>query len=165
MITNLQAIFRTMEVLVCINESCMFLLDVMLRVSLNVIRVKRVPSKSRQLEESFLSLNEDAEANSHMDLGTAESYWDLATFKSIVKVMNWGVIKQLDFEDLLSLPSNMDPSSCHDALFSCWQDQQNCDRNEPSLFKALCCAYGWSYLRLGLLKVLGMWMAMSLLYP
>jgi len=46
----------------------MFLLDVMLGVSLNIIRVKRVPSKSRQLEESFLSLNEDAEANSHMDL-------------------------------------------------------------------------------------------------
>ncbi|XP_010063576.2 ABC transporter C family member 13 isoform X4 [Eucalyptus grandis] len=67
--------------------------------------------------------------------------------------MNQGVIKQLDFEDLLSLPSNMDPSSCHDALFHCWQDQQNCNPNEPSLFKALCCAYGWSYLCLGLLKV------------
>lgn len=68
--------------------------------------------------------------------------------------MNRGVIKQLDFEDLLSLPSDMDPSSCHDTLFSCWQDQWNCNPLEPSLFKALCCAYGWFYVRLGLLKVI-----------
>ncbi|XP_048129679.1 ABC transporter C family member 13 isoform X2 [Rhodamnia argentea] len=153
MIPNLQATFRSLEVLACLNESCMFLVDVMLGVSLNVIRVKRASSKSRQLEQSLLSFNEDAEANSHMGSGTAESYWDLVTFKSIAKVMNRGVIKQLDFDDLLSLPSDMDPSSCHDGLFSCWQDQWNCNSNEPSLFKALYCAYGWSYLRLGLLKV------------
>ncbi|KAF8041795.1 hypothetical protein BT93_A0403 [Corymbia citriodora subsp. variegata] len=47
MIPNLQATFHLLEVPLCINESCMFLLDVMLGVSLNVIRVKRAPSKSR----------------------------------------------------------------------------------------------------------------------
>jgi ATP-binding cassette subfamily C (CFTR/MRP) protein 10 len=75
------------------------------------------------------------------------------TFKSITSVLNRGVIKQLDFEDLLRLPADMDPSSCHNTLLSCWRDQWISNRSNPSLFRAICCAYGWPYVRLGLFKV------------
>ena len=85
--------------------------------------------------------------------GNSQSYWDLMTFKSITSVMNHGVTKQLDFEDLLRLPADMDPLSCHNRLLSCWQDQQIKNCSNPSLFRAICYAYGWPYVRLGLLKV------------
>lgn len=85
--------------------------------------------------------------------GNTQSYWDLMTFKSITSVMNCGAEKQLDFEDLLQFPADMDPSFCHNALLSCWQDQQISNISNPSLFRAICCAYGWPYVRLGFLKV------------
>lgn len=85
--------------------------------------------------------------------GDTQSYFDLVTFRSITSVLNNGVTKQLEFEDLLQLPTDMDPCSCHDALLSCWQSQQS-SFPDPSLFRAICSAYGWPYLRLGLLKVL-----------
>lgn len=74
-------------------------------------------------------------------------------FKSIDSVMNRGVIKQLDFEDLLGLPTDMDPSTCHSKLLSCWQAQRSCNCTNPSLVRAICCAYGYPYICLGLLKV------------
>lgn len=75
------------------------------------------------------------------------------TFKSISSVMNRGATKQLDFEDLLHLPTDMDPTSCHDQLLSCWQSQRTNNPSSPSFFRAICFAYGWPYVRLGLLKV------------
>lgn len=74
-------------------------------------------------------------------------------FKSIDIVMNRGVMKQLDFEDLLPLPTDICPSSCHEKLQSCWESQQKQNNSDPSLFKALFRAYGWAYIHLGLLKV------------
>ena len=75
------------------------------------------------------------------------------TFKFITPVMNHGVVKQLDSEELLQLPTDMAPSSCHDIILSCWRAQLTNDASNASLFSALCSAYGWPYLRLGLLKV------------
>ena len=84
--------------------------------------------------------------------GNAKSYWDHMTFRTITSVMNHGVIKQLGFDDLLSLPNDMEPSTCHDKLSSCWRVQLS-SRN-PFFFKAIFCAYGWPYLCLGVLKVI-----------
>jgi len=75
------------------------------------------------------------------------------TFNFITPVMNHGVVKQLDYDDLLPLPTDMGPSSCHDVILSCWQAQLSNNGSNASLFRALCSAYGWPYLRLGLLKV------------
>ena len=82
-----------------------------------------------------------------------QSCWNLLTFNSVTSVMDDGAKKQLNFEDLLQLPNEMDPSFCHNKLSFCWKDQ--CSRNclNPSFFWAICCAYGWSYVSLGLLKV------------
>ena len=84
---------------------------------------------------------------------STQGFWDHMTFRSITSVMNCGLLKQLDFDDLLLLPTDMDPSTCHDKLLSCWQDQQNNPCSNVSLFRAMFSAYGWPYLRLGLLKV------------
>ena len=84
--------------------------------------------------------------------GNAKSYWDHMTFRTITSVMNHGVIKQLGFDDLLSLPNDMEPSTCHDKLSSCWRVQLSSPN--PFFFKAIFYAYGWPYLCLGLLKVI-----------
>lgn len=79
--------------------------------------------------------------------------WDHIVFRSITSVMKSGLGKQLGFEDLLLLPTDMDPSTCHEKLLSSWQHQQNNSFSNASLFRAIFSAYGWPYLRLGLLKV------------
>lgn len=81
----------------------------------------------------------------------AHSIWQVVTFGPISSVLEHGAGKQLDFEDLLELPVDMDPLSCHLMLLSCWERQKK--TGHPSLFRAICSAYGWSYIRLGLLKV------------
>ncbi|KAH9667477.1 multidrug resistance-associated protein 11 [Citrus sinensis] len=152
----------------------------MFGISINIIRVKRASSRRSSIEESLLSVDGDVEEDCNTDSfplgllmisenvtffvsnhlnktsfskGNNQSYWDLMAFKSIDSVMNRGVIKQLDFEDLLGLPTDMDPSTCHSKLLSCWQAQRSCNCTNPSLVRAICCAYGYPYICLGLLKV------------
>lgn len=150
----LLATLSSLGILRCLKESCVVLLDIMFGLSINISRIKWTSSRSSSIEESLLSTDKDLEEGCHMDSGNSQSYWDLMTFKSITSVMNHGVTKQLDFEDLLRLPADMDPLSCHNRLLSCWQDQQIKNCSNPSLFRAICSAYGWPYVRLGLLKVL-----------
>lgn len=76
------------------------------------------------------------------------------TFKTVDPVMQHGIKKQLDFEDLLQLPEDMDPSSCHELLLRMWDVQQRENLSHPSLFKTICSAYGWPYFCIGLLKVI-----------
>ncbi|GMN36333.1 hypothetical protein TIFTF001_005927 [Ficus carica] len=140
-------------VLGCIKESCIVLLDVMFGISINIIRVKRKSSKSSSMEDPLLSSDVDLEEGCHGDSGSSQGYLDILTFKSITSVMNHGVIKQLDFDNLLQLPTDMDPTCSQDTLLHSWQSQCTSDCSNPSLFMAICHAYGWPYLRLGLLKV------------
>ncbi|XP_035548110.1 ABC transporter C family member 13 isoform X2 [Juglans regia] len=153
-IFNLLATCSSFETLRCLKESSIVLLDIIFGISINIIRIKRSPSKSSSLEESLLSTDMDLEEGCLKNSGNTQSYWDLMTFKSITSVMNCGAKKQLDFEDLLQFPADMEPSSCYNALLSCWEDQQISNISNPSLFRAICCAYGWPYVRLGFLKVL-----------
>ncbi|XP_025614974.1 ABC transporter C family member 13 isoform X2 [Arachis hypogaea] len=146
--------FPSLEVSVCIVESLVVLLSITYGTAINVIRVKRESFKRSLLGDPLLSYDSSLEEGGHHDLETNESIWDLMTFKFIAPVMNRGVVKQLDSEDLLQIPTNMAPSSCHDIISSCWRAQLTNDASKPSLFRALCSAYGWSYLYLGLLKVI-----------
>ncbi|KAJ6326174.1 hypothetical protein OIU78_013303 [Salix suchowensis] len=150
-ILHLHRTFDSMEVMKCLKDSCVVLLDVMFGMSINIIRIKQASPKSSSMEDPLLSVDTDIEEGFHGDSGNAKSYWDHMTFKTITSVMNHGVIKQLGFDDLLSLPNDMEPSACHDKLSSCWRVQL-CSSN-PFFYKAIFCAYGWPYLCLGLLKV------------
>ncbi|KAJ0075561.1 hypothetical protein Patl1_34754 [Pistacia atlantica] len=140
------------KVLECLKESCILLLDITFGISINIMRIKRASSKRSSIEESLLSVDIDVEEGSKVS-GNNQSYWD-PTFESINSMMNRGVIKQLEFEDLLGLPVDMDPSACHYKLLSCWETQDSSNSSNPSLLRAICCAYGYPYLCLGLLKVL-----------
>ncbi|KAL9386523.1 hypothetical protein Peur_019647 [Populus x canadensis] len=150
-ILHLHRAFGSMEVVKCLKDSCVVLLDVMFGISINIIRIKRASPKSSSMEDPLLSVDTDIEEGFHGDSGNAKSYWDHMTFRTITSVMNHGVIKQLGFDDLLSLPNDMEPSTCHDKLSSCWRVQLSSPN--PFFFKAIFCAYGWPYLCLGLLKV------------
>ncbi|XP_019436154.1 PREDICTED: ABC transporter C family member 13 isoform X3 [Lupinus angustifolius] len=146
--------FPSLEVSICIIESLVVLLNITFGIAINVIRTKIQPSKSSPMEDPLLSNSVDPEEGGHSDLGNNENFWDLMTFKFISPVMNQGVVKQIDSEDLLQLPTDMGPSSCHDLISSCWKAQLSNNLSNPSLFRALCSAYGWPYLRLGLLKMI-----------
>ncbi|ONI16445.1 hypothetical protein PRUPE_3G098500 [Prunus persica] len=150
---HLLTAYPPFQVLLCVKEICTVSLDIIFGVSINIIRIKQASYKRSSLEDSLLSADTDVEEGCLNESGDTQSYFDLMTFRSITSVMNHGVTKQLDFEDLLQLPTDMDPCSCHDTLLSCWQSQQS-SCPDPSLFRAICCAYGWPYIRLGLLKVL-----------
>ncbi|BAT91542.1 hypothetical protein VIGAN_07014500 [Vigna angularis var. angularis] len=142
------------KVSICITESLVVLMNISFGIAINVIRIKRPSYKNSFLEDPLLSNGVDLEEGGYQDLENDGNFWDLMTFNFITPVMNHGVVKQLDSDDLLPLPTDMSPSSCHDVILSCWQAQLSNNGSTPSLFRALCSAYGWPYLRLGLLKVI-----------
>ncbi|XP_027340067.1 ABC transporter C family member 13 isoform X3 [Abrus precatorius] len=146
--------FPSLEVSMCIMEGLDVLLNISFGIAINVIKIKRPSFKSSLLEDPLLSNGVDLEEGGSHDLGNNGNFWDLMTFKFITPVMIQGVVKQLDSEDLLPLPADMGTSSCHDVILSCWQAQLSNNGSNPSLFRALCSAYGWPYLCLGLLKVI-----------
>jgi len=79
--------------------------------------------------------------------------WELLTFKFVNPMMDTGITRQLDFTDLLELPAELRATSCYDRLLSCWTAEYQNHHNDSSLLRAMFCSYGWTYLRLGLLKV------------
>ncbi|XP_052486869.1 ABC transporter C family member 13 isoform X2 [Gossypium raimondii] len=152
-IPHLQKAFSSMEVLDCLKESSALFLDIMFCISINCIRIKQASANSSPMEDSLLCAEMDIEEGCHRDSRRMQGFWDHIVFRSIISVMNSGLGKQLGFDDLLSLPIDMDPSTCHKELLSCWQHQHNNSSSNASLFRAIFSAYGWPYLRLGLLKV------------
>ncbi|CAL5444219.1 unnamed protein product [Camellia sinensis] len=154
----LQTAFSSQEALRCLKESCVLSVDILFGICINIIRIKRTSPTSRKyssVDEPLLSCGMDIEEGRFKDSkAIGHGVWHLMTFKSINSVMEQGVIKQLDFEDLLQLPNDMDPSSSLNTLLSSWQTQQRNNCSHPSFFRAIFTAYGWPYLRLGALKVL-----------
>lgn len=153
-VPHLQAIFSSSEAVICLKESLRLLLDVMFGILIIYIRIrmKRTSLKSSSAEVLLLSHEMDIEKGHQLEHEKAISIWQQMSFKAISSVLERGAGKQLDFEDLLELPVDMDPFSCHLMLLSCWEGQKK--PGQPSLFRTICSAYGWSYIRLGLLKIL-----------
>ncbi|CAN6208441.1 unnamed protein product [Urochloa humidicola] len=80
--------------------------------------------------------------------------WELLTFKFVNPMMEIGITRQLDFTDLLELPAELRVTSCYDRLLSSWTAEFENHHDNSSLLRAMICSYGWTYLRLGLLKAL-----------
>ncbi|KAG9455872.1 hypothetical protein H6P81_000380 [Aristolochia fimbriata] len=153
-IPHLHSIFLSLETAGCFRESCSVFTDVMFGVYINLFRIIQPYSGSRKynsLEDELLQCDGDMEENRQRE--SACNYWHLLTFKSISSVMDLGVTKQLDFEDLIQLPEELDPYCCQCTLLKCWEIEQSKGHSHPSLFRAIFRAYGWPYMRLGLLKV------------
>ncbi|GAB4850548.1 ABC transporter C member 13 [Ancistrocladus abbreviatus] len=156
LVPHLQITLSSSEALQCFEESSVIFLDLMFGISANIVRIKQgayLERKSRPEQEPLLSDELDLEEGYSSDPGTSRCFWDNMSFNTIKLVLDKGATKQLDFEDLLPLPSDMDPSLCHNTLLMNWQVQRITNCSNPSLFRAICSAYGWPYFRLGLLKV------------
>ncbi|KAI3512724.1 hypothetical protein L1887_20043 [Cichorium endivia] len=138
----------------CINESLTISVDVLFGILINIIRMKQASRRNSSMEESLLFGEMDIDHQYRSNPGVLARFWNVMTFRSINLVMEHGSKKQLDFDDLLQLPTDMDPIFCHDTLLNCWEDQRRHDCSHPSLFWTICYAYGWPYMCLGLLKVL-----------
>lgn len=107
----------------------------------------------RPEEEPLISPRCDIEKAHEGLSGSSERFWHTLTFGTIKSVMDKGVTKQLGFEDLLPLPYDLDPSSCHKVMLMTWETQLANDCSDPSLLRTIFVAYGWPYLRLAFLKV------------
>lgn len=153
LVPHLQIVLSSYEVWWSIKECLTFILDVVFGIFINIVRIRQTSSNRMNdyLEDPLLS--HDLEEGHPTNSGTVQTIWTLVTFNSIKPIMDKGVTKQLDFEELLDLPWDMNPSFCHNFLLTSWRAQQIDDSSNPSFFKAICSAYGWPYFRLGLLKV------------
>ncbi|XP_010533091.1 PREDICTED: ABC transporter C family member 13 isoform X2 [Tarenaya hassleriana] len=149
----LKIVFTSLEYLDCITESSFIVLDIAFGIYINILRIKKAPPKFSSLEDPLLLVDNDIEENAHRDTGNTGGRLDMLTFGYITSVMKHGSAKQLEFEDLLPLPVDMDPSVCCENLQQCWEVQQCNNCSNPSLIWAICCVYGWPYFRLGMLKV------------
>ncbi|KAJ4899955.1 multidrug resistance-associated protein 11 [Raphanus sativus] len=129
-------------------EICMIMLDIAFGISINVLRIKQTPPKNSSLEDPLIEEGDD-----QRDIERTSSCWDPFTFGYIGLVMKHGSLKQLEFEDLLPLPPDMDPSTCCENLLRSWQLQESNNSSNPSLFWSISGVYGWPYFRFGLLKV------------
>lgn len=150
-------------------------MEIAFGISINVLRIKQTPLKIRYmflydyfLEFLFFSLQfsyspcssledplveeSDDQRHSFMKEETG-SWWDLFTFGYIGSIMKHGSLKQLEFENLLPLPPDMDPFTCCENLLRCWQLQECNNSSNSSLIWSISGVYGWPYFRLGLLKV------------
>ncbi|XP_071734179.1 LOW QUALITY PROTEIN: ABC transporter C family member 13-like [Rutidosis leptorrhynchoides] len=150
----LQATFSSLKVFSCINESIIVLVDVIFGTLVNVIRMKQASRINSSMEESLISCEMGIDDRVQLNPGALVRFLNVMTFSSINSVMEHGAKKQLDFDDFLHLPNDMDPLFCHDSLLNCWEDQRRHDHSHPSLFWTICHAYGCPYMCLGLLKVL-----------
>ncbi|XP_020887120.1 ABC transporter C family member 13 isoform X3 [Arabidopsis lyrata subsp. lyrata] len=144
---HLNMIF-TLQSLECVKEICLIMLDIAFAISINVLRIKQTPLKISSLEDPLIEEGDDQRR-----IEKTGSWWDLFTFGYIGSIMKHGSVKQLEFENLLPLPPDMDPFTCCENLLRCWQLQECNNYSTPSLIWSISGVYGWPYFRLGLLKV------------
>ncbi|XP_027169805.1 ABC transporter C family member 13 isoform X1 [Coffea eugenioides] len=156
LIPHLQTVFSSQGAFRCLRESSLALLDIMFGILINIMRIKWASyrGRSNSMEEPLLPCKIDVKEGHPKFPGLMCNFWHLITFKTIDTLMACGVERQLDSNDLLSLPEDLNPSSCHHILQQCWEAQQRKNSSHLSLLKAICCAYGWPYFHLGFLKVI-----------
>ncbi|KAL9250968.1 ABC transporter C family member 13-like protein [Drosera capensis] len=118
-----------------------------------IFKCSRISVWKSSAEEEPLLHDVDLEDGLNDSQEIASSFCHCMTFNNIHPVLEQGVKKQLDFQDLLPLPPDMNPSLCHDTLRMSWEAQQITNCSNASLLKAIWSAYGWPYFCLGLLKV------------
>ncbi|OEL16196.1 ABC transporter C family member 13, partial [Dichanthelium oligosanthes] len=110
--------------------------------------------KANSIEAPLILNDENAEDEITNTVKKDHNVWKLLTFKFVNPMMDIGITRQLDFTDLLELPAELRATSCYDRLLSSWTAEYQNQHENSSLLRAISRSYGWTYLRLGLLKVL-----------
>uniref|UniRef100_A0A0A9HW38 ABC transmembrane type-1 domain-containing protein n=1 Tax=Arundo donax TaxID=35708 RepID=A0A0A9HW38_ARUDO len=119
-----------------------------------VLGRSRNKRKVNSIEAPLVPNNEKAESETTNLVNKDHNLWELLTFKFVNPMMNIGITRQLDFTDLLELPAELRAASCYEKLLSSWTVEYQNYHDRSSLLRAMFGAYGWTYLRLGLLKVI-----------
>ncbi|KAJ0965905.1 hypothetical protein J5N97_027043 [Dioscorea zingiberensis] len=143
----------------CFKETSSVTAEILFSLFINITRIAKASTEESKFDllEGPLLPYDTQEREHHVPelVSKVVQYWNMLTFQFVNPMMGLGVMKQLDFEDLVSLPRDLMPSLCHDTFLRCWVAEEHNNQCKPSLFRVICSAYGWPYLRLGLLKVLG----------
>ncbi|KAI4962883.1 hypothetical protein ZWY2020_024687, partial [Hordeum vulgare] len=155
-IPHLQYTLTKMKALAYFTEIVSFSMSVTFGLLLIVITVVGKLSNKREvnsIEAPLIPNSENSEDGSANLVKKHPNIWELLTFNSVNPIMDIGIRRQLDFTDLLELPAELRPASCYEKLLSSWTAEQQTYHAESSILRAMFYAYGWSYLRLGILKV------------
>ncbi|EMS58693.1 ABC transporter C family member 13 [Triticum urartu] len=169
-IPHLQYRLTEMKAMAYVTEIVSFSTSITFGLFLIVITAVHKLCNKREvnsIEAPLIPNNENSEAeNANLVLSFSMLYilssqvnkqhnvWELLTFKSVNPMMDIGIRRQLDFTDLLELPAELRTASCYDKLLSSWTAEHQKYHADSSLLRAMFYAYGWSYLRLGILKVI-----------
>lgn len=95
-----------------------------------------------------IELQDDVELHSR-----GYSIWELLLFTWVTPLMDLGTNRQLEYDDLFTLPRDMDPKVCCKWLWKTWADEQKHEGGK-SFLRAIYHAYRWPYLGIGILKIL-----------
>lgn len=149
-LTEMKAMAYVMEI-VSFSTSITFGLFLIVITAVHKLCNKR---EVNSIEAPLIPSNENSEAENANLVNKQHNVWELLTFKSVNPMMDIGIRRQLDFTDLLELPAELRTASCYDKLLSSWTAEHQKYHADSSLLRAMFYAYGWSYLRLGILKVI-----------
>ena len=155
-IPHLQYKLTEMKAMAYVMEIVSFSTSITFGLFLIVITAVRKLCNKREvnsIEAPLILNNENSEAENANLVNKQHNVWELLTFKSVNPMMDIGIRRQLDFTDLLELPAELRTVSCYDKLLSSWTAEHQKYHADSSLLRAMFYAYGWSYLHLGILKV------------
>uniref|UniRef100_A0A0E0L8Q1 ABC-type xenobiotic transporter n=1 Tax=Oryza punctata TaxID=4537 RepID=A0A0E0L8Q1_ORYPU len=155
-IPHLQYKLTVLKAVVYFKEIISFSMAIVFGLFVVVSTVVDRPRNKREMnsiEDPLVPDDEKAEAEV-TNLVNNLSIWELLTFKFVNPMMDIGITRQLDFTDLLELPAELRAASSYEKLLSSWTVEHQHHHADSSLLRAMSNAYGWTYLRLGLLKVI-----------
>uniref|UniRef100_A0A0E0HPZ4 ABC transporter C family member 13 n=1 Tax=Oryza nivara TaxID=4536 RepID=A0A0E0HPZ4_ORYNI len=155
-IPHLQYKLTVLKAVLYFKEIISFSMAIVFGLFVVVSTVVDQPHNKREMnsiEDPLVPDDEKAEAEV-TNLENNQSIWELLTFKFVNPMMDIGITRQLDFTDLLELPVELRAASSYEKLLSSWTVEHQCHHADSSLLRAMSNAYGWTYLRLGLLKVI-----------
>lgn len=144
---------------ICFKETCCIFIEAIFGIIILILRIRNFSVMTENRELNFLkhplilSKGEENSRFSSHDASTS-NLWSYLTFSWVSPMMDVGLKRQLNFDDLFQLSHELDPVSCHSALQNYWVGEERKLVGEPSLFRAICRTYGWPYLWIGILKVL-----------
>ncbi|KAL0903582.1 hypothetical protein M5K25_027971 [Dendrobium thyrsiflorum] len=154
-IPHLQTVFSSSKVKTHLMEVLSVATEIMFGIFITTLKAMRSSSIIRNfnsVEDPLISSNIDNKCSTGGLEQNSCSFWETLTFKFANSMLDLGAQKQLDFEDLVQLPNELVPS-CHNSLLRCWMAEKCMPKTDRSLLIAMFHAYGWPYLRLGLLKM------------
>uniref|UniRef100_A0A0E0PUD6 ABC transporter C family member 13 n=2 Tax=Oryza rufipogon TaxID=4529 RepID=A0A0E0PUD6_ORYRU len=155
-IPHLQYKLTVLKAVLYFKEIISFSMAIVFGLFVVVSTVVDQPHNKREMnsiEDPLVPDDEKAEAEV-TNLENNQSIWELLTFKFVNPMMDIGITRQLDFTDLLELPVELRAASSYEKLLSSWTVEHQRHHADSSLLRAMSNAYGWTYLRLGLLKVI-----------